>query len=412
MPPGALTGRDPTLVDTVGTDHAASICSLADLLRYDYEQSEYGNVILPLTALRRMDCLLEPTKASVLDRARRLEGTDERESKLANEAGLRFFNTSPLDLRRVLDSPEQIDGNIRAYIAGFSAGARDVIDELDFDVQITRLDKAGLLHLLVSKFADLDLHEEALSYSEFRLLYESLELHFSELARCPASAPASEGVEAGPAPGSATDLAGETTRGISVYALPYFMNVPVDPISMHLNPILAHSLLTGGRSDRDVIQRFQDQVRTSPEPEAPVLARIYRTRGKGAARQERQFYALVEAADHWRGADRTGKREWFLSSLRLLDAAANTTGLQVHRILDQHDPPSFPLPYLVCRPGAAYRSEVGPPLDPQDRPPRHSGRIDGPVPDVPSLSLAVGRECAERPRRPSVLWRRKATEPS
>ncbi len=109
-------------------NHAAFIWSVADLLRGDYKQSEYGRVILPLTVLRRLDCVLEGTKARVLETAARLEGkVDNVEPVLCQVAGQQFFNTSPLDLRRLLDDPATIADNLRAYIAGFSSSARDVL---------------------------------------------------------------------------------------------------------------------------------------------------------------------------------------------------------------------------------------------------------------------------------------------
>ena len=87
-------------------NHAAFIWSVADLLRGDYKASEYGRVVLPLTVLRRLDCVLEPTKAKVLDTASRLAGKVENvDPVLCQASGEQFFNTSPLHLRRLLDDP-------------------------------------------------------------------------------------------------------------------------------------------------------------------------------------------------------------------------------------------------------------------------------------------------------------------
>src|SRR5579859_2901442 len=116
--------------DSTINNHAAFIWSVADRLRGDYKQSEYGKVILTLTVLRRLDCVLEPTKAAVLDRAKTLKGKVENVGPvLRSVSGEQFFNTSPLDFRRLLDDPGQIAGNLRAYIAGFSPEAREVIDK-------------------------------------------------------------------------------------------------------------------------------------------------------------------------------------------------------------------------------------------------------------------------------------------
>jgi type I restriction enzyme M protein len=164
-------------------NHAGFIWSVADLLRGDYKQSEYGKVVLPLTVLRRLDCVLEPTKPAVLARAAKLRGqVDNVEPVLCAVAGQRFYNTSPLDFPRLLDDPSQVAGNLRAYIAGFSSGAREVLDKFDFDTQITRLARADLLYLVLSRFAEVDLHPERVSNLEMGYLYEELVRRFSELS--------------------------------------------------------------------------------------------------------------------------------------------------------------------------------------------------------------------------------------
>ncbi len=159
------------------------IWSVADLLRGDYKQSEYGKVILPMTVLRRLDSVLEPTKAEVLDRAERLKGKIENiEPVLCSITGHDFYNTSPLDLLKVLNDPGQVAGSLREYIAGFSPAARDILDRFDFNTQITRLDKANLIYLVLSKFVDIDLHPESVSNLEMGYLYENLIRRFSELS--------------------------------------------------------------------------------------------------------------------------------------------------------------------------------------------------------------------------------------
>jgi type I restriction enzyme M protein len=164
-------------------NHAAFIWSVADLLRGDYKQSEYGKVILPLTVIRRLDCVLEPTKAAVLKRQAELAARIENlEPVLEAAAGQQFFNTSPLDVRRLLDDPHNIADNLRAYIGGFSSGAKDVIEKFDFNVQVERLDRSNLLFLVIAKFADIDLHPEVVSNLEMGYLYEELVRRFSELS--------------------------------------------------------------------------------------------------------------------------------------------------------------------------------------------------------------------------------------
>ena len=164
-------------------NHAAFIWSVADLLRGDFKQSEYGKVILPLVVIRRLDCVLESTKPAVLKRYADLAGRIENiEPVLQAAAGQQFFNTSALDFRRLLDDPANLADNLRAYIAAFSTGARDVIEKFDLATQIVKLDRANLLFLVISKFADIDLHPDAVSNLEMGYLYEELIRRFSELS--------------------------------------------------------------------------------------------------------------------------------------------------------------------------------------------------------------------------------------
>jgi type I restriction enzyme M protein len=164
-------------------NHAAFIWSVADLLRGDYKQSEYGKVILPLTVIRRLDCVLESTKQAVIDRHKLLTGRIENmEPVLQAVAGQQFYNTSPLTFTKLLDDPDSIADSLHLYIGGFSETARDIIDKFDFDVQIERLRRANVLYKVVGKFADLDLHPDVVSNLEMGYLYEELIRRFSELS--------------------------------------------------------------------------------------------------------------------------------------------------------------------------------------------------------------------------------------
>jgi len=172
---GGQRSRDP--------EPRSVIWSVADLLRGDYKQSEYGKVILPLTVLRRLDCVLEPTKQAVLDRHAQLGGRVENlEPVLQRASGEQFFNTSRYDFGKLLAAPDDLADNLRHYIASFSTGARDVLDKFDFDTQIARLARSNLLYLVVSKFADIDLHPDKVSNLEMGYLYEELIRRFSELS--------------------------------------------------------------------------------------------------------------------------------------------------------------------------------------------------------------------------------------
>lgn len=164
-------------------NHAAFIWGVADLLRGDYKQSDYGKVILPLTVIRRLDCVLEPTKQAVLGRHKQLAGRIENmEPVLQAVAGQQFYNTSPLTFTRLLDDPDSIADSLSSYIGGFSEAAKDVIDKFEFGVQIERLKRANLLYRVVGKFADIDLHPDAVSNIEMGYLYEELIRKFSELS--------------------------------------------------------------------------------------------------------------------------------------------------------------------------------------------------------------------------------------
>ncbi|MEX0973609.1 MAG: class I SAM-dependent DNA methyltransferase [Solirubrobacterales bacterium] len=164
-------------------NHADFIWSVADLLRGDYKQSEYGKVILPLTVIRRLDCVLESTKQAVLDKNKRLTGRIENvEPVLQTVAGQQFYNTSPLTFSKLLDDPDAIADSLHLYIGGFSPAAKDVIDKFDFEIQIDRLRRANVLYQVIGRFAELDLHPNAVSTIEMGYLYEELVRKFSELS--------------------------------------------------------------------------------------------------------------------------------------------------------------------------------------------------------------------------------------
>ena len=171
--------RDETI-----RNHATFIWSLADLLRGDYKQSEYGRVILPLVVLRRLDCVLDPTKDKVLETAAKLAGRVENIDPLLRQAAgdEQFYNTSPLTMTRLLDDPPNIADNLHAYLRAFSPGAADVLEKFDLPTQVDRLARANLLYLVVSKFCEIDLHPQAVSNLEMGYLYEELVRRFSELS--------------------------------------------------------------------------------------------------------------------------------------------------------------------------------------------------------------------------------------
>jgi type I restriction enzyme M protein len=160
------------------------IWSVADLLRGDYKQSEYGRVILPFTVLRRLDCVLAPTKAAVLAEHEKKTAAGLNPEpflqRLVGEA--RFYNTSSLHLAKLLGDQDHIRQNLYAYIQGFSPAARDIFERFDFYTQIERLAKAGLLYLVTEKFANIDLHPQRVDNAQMGHVFEELIRKFAELS--------------------------------------------------------------------------------------------------------------------------------------------------------------------------------------------------------------------------------------
>ena len=161
------------------------IWGVADLLRGDYKQSDYGKIILPLTVLRRLDCVLEPTKDKVLDfldtKAKTLN-ISNLDPVLNNLTGKTFHNRSNFTFQSLIADPDNLAANLRNYINGFSANGREIIEYFSFNNQITRLDEADLLFLVVKRYAETDLHPDTVSNMEMGYVFEELIRKFSELS--------------------------------------------------------------------------------------------------------------------------------------------------------------------------------------------------------------------------------------
>jgi type I restriction enzyme M protein len=160
-------------------DKVAFIWSVADLLRGDYKPHEYGKVILPLTVLRRLDCVLEPTKAEVLRQTKDLKA-EAADVVLPKVTGVPFYNTSPLDFKKLLGDPNHIATGLRSYINGFSVEARETFESYKFDDQIDYLDKQDVLYLLIQTFAKIDLHPKVVPNTDMGSIFEELIRKFSE----------------------------------------------------------------------------------------------------------------------------------------------------------------------------------------------------------------------------------------
>jgi type I restriction enzyme M protein len=162
---------------------SAFIWSVADLLRGDYKQSEYGRVILPMTVLRRLDCVLEATKPAVLAEfeEKKRQGLNP-EPFLLRKAKQSFYNTSALDMKRLMGDQDHIRENLYSYITAFSPAVRDVFERFEFHAQVERLAKAGLLYQVAEKFAQIDLHPDAVDNHQMGLVFEELIRKFAELS--------------------------------------------------------------------------------------------------------------------------------------------------------------------------------------------------------------------------------------
>jgi type I restriction enzyme M protein len=160
------------------------IWSIADLLRGDYKQAEYGKVILPFTILRRLDCVLKPTKAKVL---KQLETVKKMSVKnidpvLNNAAGQSFNNRSPYDFDKLVGDPNNIADNLKEYVSAFSENTRDVFEKFEFEKQIHRLDSKNLLYAVTKRFQEIDLHPTRINNMQMGYIFEELIRKFAELS--------------------------------------------------------------------------------------------------------------------------------------------------------------------------------------------------------------------------------------
>ncbi len=165
------------------------VWSIAELLRGDFKQSEYGKVVLPFVVLRRLDCILEQTKPAVLDMAATLpkDMDDEARDALLSSvvgANIRLYNESRFTFATLKgQDPKDIHRNLLDYITNFSGNVRDVfLDKFLFTDQLKRLNDAGLLYQVFDRFTQIDLHPDAISNLEMGYLFEDLIRRFSEIS--------------------------------------------------------------------------------------------------------------------------------------------------------------------------------------------------------------------------------------
>ncbi|NMY39689.1 N-6 DNA methylase [Pseudomonas sp. WS 5013] len=159
---------------------AAFLWSIADLLRGDFKQSQYGRIILPFTLLRRMECVLEPTKNAVISEACAQEGRPDlvRERLLLRAAGQQFFNASKLTLGTLSDT--QTAADLMSYVQSFSKDAREIFEHFHFEDFVQQLAAANLLYQVVQRFAATDLSPERISNFGMGIIFEELIRKFAE----------------------------------------------------------------------------------------------------------------------------------------------------------------------------------------------------------------------------------------
>ena len=152
------------------------IWTICNLLRGPYKRNEYRKVILPLTVLRRFDCILAPTKAAVLKEHATLKAKPENviRNKLSQITGHQFYNLSKLDLPRLMDDPNQLAPNLNGYINGFSPNIRAIMERFDFGSQIARMAEKDLLYLVIKRFASIDLSPARVDTVQMGYVFEEL----------------------------------------------------------------------------------------------------------------------------------------------------------------------------------------------------------------------------------------------
>lgn len=161
------------------------IWQIADLLRGPYRPPQYERVMLPMTVLRRFDCVLAPSRAKVTAEYERRKGKLDGPAldlRLNRAAGQRFHNRSDFDFEKLKGDPDHIAEHLVSYIQGFSENARDIFEFFEFENEIERMREANILYLVVSKFASVDLHPDTVPNAQMGLIFENLIRRFNELA--------------------------------------------------------------------------------------------------------------------------------------------------------------------------------------------------------------------------------------
>lgn len=163
-------------------EKAGLIWAIADKLTGVYKPHEYGEVILPLTVIRRFDCILAETKDVVLERYEGIKALPMRDILLRKASGHAFYNTSKYTFERLLYDPDNIETNFRDYLNGFSENVQDIIQKFKFDGHITTMANKGILYIVIKEFttAKANLHPSVISNLEMGYIFEEIIRRFSE----------------------------------------------------------------------------------------------------------------------------------------------------------------------------------------------------------------------------------------
>ncbi len=164
------------------SEKAALIWAIADKLTGVYKPHEYGEVILPLTVIRRFDCILEETKNDVLDKYEEVKKLPMKDILLRKASGYAFYNTSKYTFEKLLDDPDNIEINFRDYLNGFSENVQDIIEKFKFDGHITTMANKGILYIVIKEFTmpKANLHPSVISNLEMGYIFEEIIRRFSE----------------------------------------------------------------------------------------------------------------------------------------------------------------------------------------------------------------------------------------
>ena len=163
-------------------EKANLIWAIADKLTGVYKPHEYGEVILPLTVIRRFDCILSDTKDAVLEKFEQVKDLPMRDILLRNVSGYQFFNTSKYTFERLLDDPDNIEANFRDYLNGFSPNVTEIIEKFKFDGHITTMAQKNILYIVLKEFTSVkaNLHPDHISNLEMGYIFEEIIRRFSE----------------------------------------------------------------------------------------------------------------------------------------------------------------------------------------------------------------------------------------